>query len=328
MVRPPDTYKLKVVPGKTYLLRIINAALNNQLFFKIAGHVLKVVAVDASYTKPYMTDVLVLAPGQTVDVLLTADQLPGAYYMAGHPYLNAENTVGPLPNTTTTGILIYEGATSTIPKMPLLPAFNDTATAHKFSSSLKSLVGGPHWIPVPPKVDEQMFVTIGLGLSPCGGNATCQGPNGLRFSASMNNVSFAPPTSISLLEAAFFGVKGIYTADFPDEPPLVFDYTNRNLSQSPLGFSFKATRVKKLKFNATVEVVLQNTAFIGVENHPMHLHGFNFHVLGQGFGNFDPVNGWKKFNFFNPVIRNTIGVPVGGWAVIRFQADNPGSCFL
>ncbi|KAI3801499.1 hypothetical protein L1987_29605 [Smallanthus sonchifolius] len=30
-----ETYRLKVKPGKTYLLRLINAALNDELFFKI-----------------------------------------------------------------------------------------------------------------------------------------------------------------------------------------------------------------------------------------------------------------------------------------------------
>ncbi|KAK4834010.1 hypothetical protein QYF36_014957 [Acer negundo] len=33
-----DTFKLKVKPGKTYLLRLINAALNDELFFSIANH--------------------------------------------------------------------------------------------------------------------------------------------------------------------------------------------------------------------------------------------------------------------------------------------------
>ncbi|KAH7860201.1 hypothetical protein Vadar_010565 [Vaccinium darrowii] len=70
-------------------------------------------------------------------------------------------------------------------------------------------------------------------------------------------------------------------------------------------------------------MVLQNTAFVGFENHPMHLHGFNFHVLAQGFGNYNPVNGPKQFNLVNPQIRNTIGVPAAGWAVIRFTANNP-----
>ncbi|KAG5068941.1 hypothetical protein JHK85_001318 [Glycine max] len=63
---------------------------------------------------------------------------------------------------------------------------------------------------------------------------------------------------------------------------------------------------------------------IAAENHPIHIHGFNFHVLAQGFGNYNATRDEPKFNFVNPQIRNTISVPVGGWYVIRFQANNPG----
>ncbi|KAH9295218.1 hypothetical protein KI387_038806, partial [Taxus chinensis] len=42
-----DTFRLKVTPGKTYLLRIINAALNDELFFAIANHTVTVVEADA-----------------------------------------------------------------------------------------------------------------------------------------------------------------------------------------------------------------------------------------------------------------------------------------
>ncbi|XP_034692840.1 laccase-7 [Vitis riparia] len=317
------THKIKVVQGKTYLLRIINAALNNQFFFKIAKHKMKVIAVDASYTEPYVTDVVVIAPGQTTDILLTADQSLGSYYMAAHPYASAAGAT--FDNTTTTGIVVYDGATSSTPEMPVLPAFNDTPTAHKFFSNLTALSNGPHWTPVPLQIDEHMFVTFGLALSPCGGNATCAGPLGQQFSASMNNASFVFPTELSMLQAFFFGVSGIYTADFPDQPPVEFDYTNSNISfDQSLIFAPKSTRVKKLKYNATVEIVLQNTAFVVVENHPIHIHGFNFHVLAQGFGNYNATTDRKKFNLENPQVRNTIGVPVGGWAVIRFQANNPG----
>ncbi|KAJ6425365.1 hypothetical protein OIU84_026018 [Salix udensis] len=323
-------YKLKVQKGKTYLLRIINAALNNQLFFRIANHNMTVVAVDAGYTVPYVTDVVVTGPGQTVDVLLVADKEVGSYFMAANPYASAAPAapgapVPPFDNTTTRGIVVYEGApSSTIPKMPPLPAFNDTPTAHKFFTSLTGLAGGPHWVPVPCQIDEHMLVTIGLGLSIC---PTCL--NGTRLAASMNNFSFVRPSSLSLLQAFFFNVSGIYTPDFPDTPPIKFDYTNPiNALNLSLLFTPKSTSVKVLKYNATVEAVLQNTALLGVENHPIHLHGFNFHVLAQGFGNYDPLNDPQKFNLINPLIRNTINVPVGGWAVIRFVANNPGVWFF
>ncbi|KAG5550381.1 hypothetical protein RHGRI_015366 [Rhododendron griersonianum] len=319
-----NTYKLEVVYGKTYLLRIINAALNNQLFFKIANHKMTVVAVDAAYTSPMVTDVVLVTPGQTTDVLITADQPPASYYMAAHPYASAAGA--PFDNTTTTGIIFYENSKPSKPLMPALPAFNDTPTAFKFNSNLKGLVNGPHWAPVPLKIDEHMFVTVGLGLVACGSkNATCAGPLGQRFGASMNNASFQFPTKLSMLQAFHGNVGGVYTTDFPDNPPLVFNYTDpNNTFNTSIVMTTKSTKVKKVKYDSTVQIVFQNTAFVGLENHPIHLHGFNFHVLAQGFGNYDAVNASKKFNFINPQVRNTIGVPVGGWAVIRFTANNPG----
>ncbi|KAA8518976.1 hypothetical protein F0562_016250 [Nyssa sinensis] len=103
-----------------------------------------------------------------------------AYYMAAHPYASAAGVL--FDNTTTTGIIVYDGATSLTPKMPVLPAFNDTPTAHKFYSNLTELVHGPYWTPVPLNVDEHMFITVGLGLAACGGNATCAGPLGQAIS--------------------------------------------------------------------------------------------------------------------------------------------------
>ncbi|CAL5335037.1 unnamed protein product [Camellia sinensis] len=151
------------------------------------------------------------------------------------------------------------------------------------------------------------------------------GPLDQRLAASMNNASFQFPTKLSMLQAFFNNVDGIYTTDFPDQPPLVFNYTNSNNNfNRTIIMTSKSTKVKKLKFNSTVEMVLQNTASLVIEMHPMHLHGFNFHLLAQGFGNYDPINDPKKFNLINPQARNTIGVLTGGWAVIRFQANNPG----
>ncbi|XP_050213575.1 laccase-7 [Mercurialis annua] len=324
-------YKLKVEKGKTYLLRIINAALNNQLFFKVANHNMTVVAVDAAYTNPYVTDVVVTGPGMTTDVLLKADQPVGSYYMAASPYASAAGV--PFDNTTTRGVLAYQGGSAVAtPIMPVMPATNDTLTAHGFYSNLTGLAGGPHWVPVPRQIDEQMYVTVGLGLAPCGGqgnNASCQGPNGQRLSASMNNHSFEFPTSLSMLQAFFFNISGIYKPNFPNKPPVKFDYTNGNVSNDlSLLFAPKSTSVKVLKYNTTVQMVLQNTALIGVENHPIHLHGFNFYVLAQGFGNYDDVKSSTKLNLVNPQVRNTIGVPVGGWAVVRFIANNPGVWFM
>ncbi|KAJ1437314.1 Multicopper oxidase, type 1 [Sesbania bispinosa] len=325
-----QTYKLKVKQGKTYLLRIINAALNEQQFFKIANHRFTVVALDAGYTEPYDTDVVVVTPGQTTDVLFRTNQKVGFYYMVASPYHTLN---GPFNNSTTRGVVVYHGASSiTPPKMPNLPIFNDTPIAHKFYTNITGLVNGPHWVPVPCNVEEHMFITFGVNLDHCNlPNKTCGGPNGLRFSASMNNESFVLPSGrrFSMLEAFFRKVHGVYTKDFPNKPPIEFDYTNPAINQNAfLAFAPKSKKVKTLKFNSTVEIVLQNTAILVVESHPIHIHGFNFHVLAQGFGNYNSSRDEPKFNLVNPQMRNTIAVPMGGWAVIRFQANNPGMWFV
>lgn len=143
-----------------------------------------------------------------------------------------------------------------------------------------------------------MLVTIGLGLELCPTNTSCKGS---KLSTSMNNVSFVRPTSLSMLQAFFFNVNGVYTTDFPAKPTIEFDYTNASINNNiPMLFAPKGTKVTKLKFNSTMEIIFQNTAILGVENHPMHLHGFDFHVLAQGFGNYNLDTDKKKHNVINP----------------------------
>ncbi|KAL4189573.1 hypothetical protein AMTRI_Chr08g166010 [Amborella trichopoda] len=323
-----DTVVIPVASGETNLFRIINAALNAELFFKIANHKFTVVAVDASYTKPYTTDVLMIAPGQTTDLLVTADQAPGRYYIAARAYASNINVA--FDNTTTTAILQYQGlpcpapgTSAPQPIMPSLPFYNDTNTATRFTTSLRSLNSREFPARVPQSVDENLFFTVGLGLFNCRTGQMCGGPNNTRFAASVNNISFALPQSLSILQAHTYGVNGVFTRDFPRVPPVQFDYTAQNVSRA-LWQPVRGTRVKQMKFGSVVQVVLQGTNIVNGENHPMHLHGHDFYVLAEGFGNFNPSRDTSNFNLVDPPLRNTMGVPINGWAVIRFVADNPG----
>ncbi|KAJ4850286.1 hypothetical protein Tsubulata_019913 [Turnera subulata] len=301
--------------GETNLLRVINAALNQELFFTIANHKFTVVGADASYLKPFTTSVIMLGPGQTTDVLISGDQPPAQYYIAARPYQSAQNV--PFANTTTTAILEYKAALcptkcTTKPIMPLLPAFNDTATVTAFSNSLRF----PKQAEVPSDVDENLFFTVGLGVQRCPKNfraRRCQGPiNGTRFTASMNNVSFVLPSNYSLLQAHHHNIPGVFTTDFPANPPVKFDYTG-NVSQA-LWQPVRGTKLYKLKYGSRVQVVLQDTSIISPENHPIHLHGYDFFIVAEGFGNFNPKKDVSKFNLVDPPMRNTVAVPVNGWA--------------
>ncbi|GMN47912.1 hypothetical protein TIFTF001_017075 [Ficus carica] len=312
-------FTLRVQTGKTYLLRIINAALNEELFFKIAGHKLTVVEVDATYIKPFTIDTIIIAPGQTTNALITADQNSGKYLIAASPFMDSPIAVD---NATATATVHYAGTlanaatTLTVP-----PPQNATQVANKFINALKSLNSKKFPANVPLTVDHNLLFTVGLGINPC---PTCKAGNGSRAVASINNVTFVMPTT-ALLQAHFFKTKGVFTTDFPGKPPHVFNYTGTPPASLATN---NGTKVYRLKYNETVQLVLQDTGIIAPENHPVHLHGFNFFVVGRGLGNYNPKKDQKSFNLVDPAERNTVGVPSGGWTAIRFRADNPGVWFM
>lgn len=316
-------FRVQVNWGKTYLLRIVNAALNHELFFSVADHILTVVAVDALYTKPYKTDVLLITPGQTTDVLLTADKPQGQYFMAAKAYFSATGV--PFDKTTVTAILEYQDSPAEsypAPIMPFLPVFNDSQTANDFSASLRSLTTAK----VPQTVDRDLFFTLGMALQRCPPGQFCNGFHGQRFLATFNNISFIRPSN-AILQSYYYGNHGTFTTDFPDKPIIEFDYTGKGLPMSYWDADM-GTKVSVIRFNSNVQLVLQGTNIVGTESHPIHLHGYNFYIVGQGHGNYDPRQDPAKFNLDDPPERNTVAVPAGGWAAIRFKADNPGIWFM
>ncbi|KAM0021427.1 putative laccase [Helianthus debilis subsp. tardiflorus] len=328
-----ETYRLKVKPGKTYLLRLINAALNDELFFKIANHTFTVVDTDASYVKPFDTDTIYIAPGQTNMVLLKTKNISfnAKFLMAARPYSTAAS--GTFDNTTVIGLLEYDvvNITSTNPSttalpVPPLPPINATSYVANWTNQLRSLANSRFPINVPQTIQRRFLFTVGLGTNPCPKNQTCQGPtNTTKFAASVNNVSFQMPT-IALLQAHYYQRwKGVYTTDFPNNPLIPFNYTGTTPNNTQVT---NGTKLVVLPFNTTVELVLQGTSTLGAENHPFHLHGYNFYVVGQGSGNFNSTMDSPKFNLIDPDERNTVGVPSGGWVAIRFRADNPGVWFM
>lgn len=90
------------------------------------------------------------------------------------------------------------------------------------------------------------------------------------------------------------------------------------------------------------------------ETHPVHLHGHQFHVVKIGYPKYDEVTGiatarnpdiqcldfdctkatwtvpgWRNgvpdLNLKDPPIKDTVNIPWGGYVIVRFIADNPGT---
>lgn len=278
-----------------------------------------------------------IAPGQTTNVLLTADQLPppdssATFVMAARPYVTS---VFPFDNSTTIGFLRYKQMTSlrskTTPKtleINNLPQMEDTDFATKFSNNLRSLGSAQFPCNVPKKIEKRVLMAISLNLQDCPENKTCKGYKGKSFFASMNNQSFVRP-SVSILETYYNKGKtgDDELAAFPEKPPRQFNYTGVDPLAVNLNTEF-GNKIMVLPYGTNVEIVLQGTSLLNVENHPIHVHGHNFFVVGKGFGNFDSAKDPGKYNLVDPPERNTVAVPTGGWVAIRFKADNPGVWFV
>lgn len=119
----------------------------------------------------------------------------------------------------------------------------------------------------------------------------------------------------------------MYTTDFLDQPTQYYNFTDETFEEDIL-FTVQGTKVKMLDYNETVQIVFQGTDVMKSSvNHPMHMHGYSFSVVGFGFGNYDNETDPKGFNLVDPPQVVTFGVPKNGWLAIRFTANNPGMPF-
>ncbi|KAH9619509.1 hypothetical protein KSS87_015655 [Heliosperma pusillum] len=306
-------FALTVVPGKTYRLRIGSLTALSALSFAIEGHTLTVVEADGHNVEPFDVQNLFIYSGETYSVLVKANQDPSRNYWA------TTNVVSRLPKTPT-GLAIFNYYPNTPEQNPptvptTLPKWNDTAPRVAQSLAIKARKG---FIEAPPPTSDRLIMLL---------NTQIRVKGFLHWS--VNNVSFSLPSTPYLVALGEKRLKGKLQRMFDQgSPPDGYDYKNYNINIPPVnpnGTSSNA--IYRLKFDTTVDIVLQNANSLSVntsETHPWHLHGHDFWVLGYGQGKFDPFNDPKKYNLVNPILKNTVPIHPYGWTAIRFKANNPG----
>lgn len=108
----------------------------------------------------------------------------------------------------------------------------------------------------------------------------------------------------------------------------VVDWSSPTLGQAVAGNNTYSTAQHVVQIptaNAWTYWIIQNQFFVP---HPMHLHGHDFSLLGQGTGTFNAATDMGKLTFNNPPRRDVAMLVASGWTVIAFQADNPGAWLL
>ncbi|RVX69828.1 hypothetical protein B0A52_05662 [Exophiala mesophila] len=306
-----------VKKDKKHLFRFINSAAQSAFAIQFDHHNFTVVSADFTPIVPYVTNTLWIQPGQRANIILHANQPAGAYYLraihqTGCGAVSLNNGLG-----FSNGIFTYEGACDTTPTptnstlvtagicndeplASLIPHIKKSAgSAAKFSSTVKLLPGG--------NAAAQVFDGFGSVIRwYLGGPSTDLATNsGAPAGSKTVNVTYKEPT-----------LKTLATL-----PSLAYNsslYGNTAVLDGPA--------------NDWVYFVIQNNF---QTSHPMHLHGHDFSVLGQGRGVFtaDMVG---QLRFDNPIRRDTAllfggGSPqafISGWTVIGFETDNPGAWLM
>lgn len=282
-----------VVAGKTYRLRLINAAFNHQFVFSIDNHPMTVITADWVPIQPKtgVTQVT-LGPGQRYDILFTANQAASNYWMRVKPGCVLGGVADVYNSQQYQNGQIVPGA---ILHYSTAPVANPTSTAYSVTQTCNDDSVVPYWARTVPS----------------------SGFNAGQLAVSQGTVQRNPG--------------GTLVAWFINNSPQYAPWGNPTLAQVVAGQTTFPTSENVYAITGssttwTYWVIQYASGFGPPVAHPVHLHGHNFYVLGSGSGTFG--GGTSGLNFATAPRRDTAMLPAGGWLVVAFLLDNPGAWLM
>ncbi|XP_028124523.1 L-ascorbate oxidase homolog [Camellia sinensis] len=245
-------YTFTIDQGKTYRFRISNVGLATSINFRIQGHTMKLVEVEGSHTLQNAYSSLDIHLGQSLSVLITADQPPKDYYIV----VSSRFTSRIL---TTTAILHYSNSfTRVFGPPPGGPTTQIDWSLNQARSIRWNLTASG------PRPNPQGSYHYGMIQT----SRTIMLANSAPFingkqRYAVNGVSFfRPDTPLKL--ADYFNIGGVFNlGSIPDSPNW--------------GNGYLATSVMAANFRAFVEIVFQNWEDT-VQS--WHIDGYSFFVVG------------------------------------------------
>ncbi|RLN44443.1 hypothetical protein BBJ28_00006137 [Nothophytophthora sp. Chile5] len=301
------------VPGKKYLLRLINTSAMASFKVSIDGHTFQVTAADGDplqLSTPVNSVMLNVA--QRIDILVTAkssstqNQFSQKKSTIGSFWLRVHSQFG-IPWTARAADQVPEGFN---PDALAIIDYESGATADPTTSNWTTEVSIGEFdytprnvVALPETPDQRLVMEFTLAVLP---------PN---------------PT-------AFLGYISVDKAGFsslviPEHPPLFSISQGEKTEDLPI-----TANAVKIKHNDHVEVVLVNET---PDQHPFHLHAHSPWVVGSGQTSLDAIfaNNMSALRLSDPMQHDVFTVPgcstdaTGacvdvGYVVFRMNADNPG----
>ncbi|KAK7098255.1 uncharacterized protein [Littorina saxatilis] len=333
---------LHVQQNQRYRLRVIGASPNCPLQVSVDSHQLLVVGVDGMPLEPRALDAFILHPGERYDIVLTADKDVDNYWLRviglGDCAASKSNgaaiiryhgapEVEPTANTNTQrdGILLnpilYDGEKPEFGFNRTVIRTDDMRYIHKTNFT-----------------DERVDVKLILGMDYNGNDNT-----------KFNNKDLYPVQSLKPRMGHVTPVIDNITFMLPPVPLLSQRedvesgwFCNRSSLVDPDHCFDRdlcmCTHLINIPLGKVVEVIVYHEGRIFNElGHNMHLHGHSFRLLGvekvaSKLSRTEmeemEARGQVKRNLIQPPVRDTVNIPDGGYAVLRFTANNPGFWFF
>ncbi|XP_072044921.1 uncharacterized protein [Amphiura filiformis] len=299
---PREVFQVK--QGQRYRFRVIGNN-NCHMYVSVDGHNLTAIATDGAPIKPVSVDRIGVASGERYDFVLTADQDVGNYWFR---------------------VQVHEGVFTA--EMGLRKNLQFCAMKmHRKKIHRKYLKMVTMTFPDDERLlnepDKRFYLELGwTEASPQHFNSQDyphppESEPG-QYTTHMNYVSFKIPPSPLLSQYGDIPKKDFC---YIDEYPAGREKCTREYCS--------CTQILKLELGQVVELVLVSEG----SEHPMHIHGYSFRVVGSG-GLPDRVTvedviemdkqGDITRKLEGAVLKDNVPMENGGYYIVRFVADNPG----
>lgn len=347
-----------VVKGHRYRFRHINAGfLNCPIELSIDNHTITAIASDGKSLEPLEATFLVTYAGERWDFVINTNQEVGNYFIRARGLMDCDDR---FTSSFQLAVLHYHGAPEEDPQdsKPCYKLSREGLTLNALNkpfglidsvtvAEMKTIEKRPnHIMKAEPDFkfflsydfygkDNPLFHAFNLygfnqGFKILSFFHLCLIPNipclavtfGRIYTPQINHITMKMPSTPAML------MKGFQESTFCNETSLAAQGVNCKETFC------ECTHVLQIPLNSVVEMILIDEGVTYDANHMFHLHGNYFHVVGMDrLGNNVTVEevkeldklGRLKRRFVDSPEKDTVTVPDGGYTIIRFFADNPGS---
>ncbi|KAL3875074.1 hypothetical protein ACJMK2_038012, partial [Sinanodonta woodiana] len=340
---PREVFMVKA--NTSYRFRIISVAPRCPFILSVDSHIMTVIATDGAPLKPVIVDSLVIGSGERYDIVITANQNPGNFWIKCQGLVDCAPSDGHA-----SAILRYEGAPEVDPPgIPTEwrqgtifnpfpdPKMNRSERHDIYQDSLR--YGGKDEDYSSELVDVKYYITLQWSTNdntkynhPVYYPVANLHPSKTHLTPTLNNIFFCSNNSsitYYVHPAPLLTQWNDVAADLR-----ICNSSTVNMSACEKDLCY-CTHLLDVKLGQIVELFMISLSDF---MHPMHLHGYQFRVVGNGM--FDRQKTAKEVIEMdsagriprilqNPMHKDTIMVHGGfTYTIIRFKADNPGIWFL